>query len=32
MAEVSAQNVVDAFDGRLNPELVVNREVLRPGA
>lgn len=28
MAEVSAQNVLDAFAGRLNPSLVVNPEVL----
>ncbi|MFQ5959355.1 MAG: NAD(P)-dependent oxidoreductase [Alphaproteobacteria bacterium] len=29
MSVVSAQNVLDALDGRLDPERVVNREVLR---
>ena len=28
MSQVSVRNVLDAFDGRLDPELVVNREVL----
>ncbi len=28
MSEVSVQNILDAFDGRLDPELVVNRETL----
>lgn len=28
MSEVSVQNIFDAFDGRLDPSLVVNREVL----
>jgi D-3-phosphoglycerate dehydrogenase len=28
MSEVSAQNVLDALDDRLDPELVINREVL----
>ena len=28
MSEVSVRNILDAFDGRLNPELVVNRESL----
>ncbi len=28
MSEVSVQNILDAIDGRLDPELVVNREIL----
>ncbi len=28
MSEVSVRNILDAFDGRLDPELVVNREAL----
>ena len=28
MTEVSVQNIFDAIDGRLNPDLVVNKEVL----
>ncbi len=30
MSEVSVQNVLDGIDGRLDPELVVNKEVLGP--
>jgi len=29
MSLVCAQNVLDAFDGRLKPDHVVNQEVLR---
>ncbi len=29
MSEVSVQNILDAIDGRLDPKLVVNKEVLR---
>ena len=29
MAIAAAQNVLDAFDGKLNPDFVVNKEVLR---
>lgn len=28
MSEVSVRNILDAFDGRLDPELVVNRQVM----
>jgi len=30
MSTQTAQNVLDVFDGRLDPEVVVNREVLQP--
>ena len=30
MSEVSVQNVLDGIDGRLDPELVVNKQVLGP--
>ncbi len=31
MSLVAAQNALDGIDGRLDPELVINREVLKPG-
>ena len=29
MSEISVRNILDTFDGRLDPEFVVNRDVLR---
>jgi hypothetical protein len=29
MGAAAAQNILDQFDGRLNPENVINKEVLK---
>ena len=31
MAEYAVRNVLDCFDGRLDPDVVVNRRLMRPG-